>query len=91
VIDFQIAVICYGLKTDFRTKMFPGSKRLLEIAESITEIKTVCSCGRKASVNVRLDENGNIVTEGEQILIGGNERYTSMCYRCYIKKQGVKR
>ncbi len=87
VIDYQVPVLCFGLRADFRTKMFPASKRLMEIADSITEIKTICSCGRKATVNVRLDEKGRIVTEGEQILIGGNDRYTSMCYKCYIKKQ----
>lgn len=87
VIDYNVPVLCFGLRADFRTKMFPGSKRLMEIADSITEIKTICSCGRKATVNVRLDENGKIITEGEQILIGGNDRYTAMCYQCYIKKQ----
>jgi thymidine kinase len=87
VIDYNVPVLCFGLRADFRTKMFPGSKRLLEIADSITEIKTICSCGKKATVNVRLDENGRIITEGEQILIGGNDRYTAMCYQCYIEKQ----
>ena len=87
VIDFNIPVLCFGLRTDFRTKVFPGSKRLLEIAESISEIKTICSCGRKATVNVRMDQNGKIITEGEQILIGGNDKYTAMCYQCYIEKQ----
>ncbi len=87
VIDYNIPVLCFGLRADFRTKMFPGSKRLMEIADSITEIKTICSCGRKATVNVRLDEHGRIITEGEQILIGGNDRYTAMCYQCFIEKQ----
>lgn len=87
VIDYNVPVLCFGLRADFRTKMFPGSKRLLEIADSITEIKTICSCGKKATVNVRIDENGRIITEGEQILIGGNDRYTAMCYQCYIEKQ----
>jgi thymidine kinase len=87
VIDYNVPVLCFGLRADFRTKMFPGSKRLMEIADSITEIKTVCSCGRKATVNVRLDENGNIITEGEQILIGGNDKYTAMCYQCFIENQ----
>lgn len=91
VIDYNIPVLCFGLRADFRTKMFPGSKRLMEIADSITEIKTVCSCGRKATVNVRLDENGRIITEGEQILIGGNDQYTSMCYQCFIEKQKEQR
>ncbi len=87
VIDYNVPVLCFGLRADFRTKMFPGSKRLMEIADSITEIKTICSCGRKATVNVRLDEHGRIITEGEQILIGGNDRYTAMCYQCFIEKQ----
>lgn len=85
VIDYNIPVLCFGLRADFRTKMFPGSKRLMEIADSITEIKTICSCGRKATVNVRLGEDGRVVTEGEQILIGGNDKYTAMCYNCYIQ------
>ena len=91
VIDYNIPVLCFGLRADFRTKMFPGSKRLMEIADSITEIKTICSCGRKATVNVRLDEQGRIITEGEQILIGGNDRYTAMCYQCFIEKQKEKK
>lgn len=91
VIDYNIPVLCFGLRADFRTKMFPGSKRLMEIADSITEIKTICSCGRKATVNVRLDENGRIITEGEQILIGGNDTYTAMCYQCYIEGQKKQR
>jgi thymidine kinase len=89
VIEYQIPVLCFGLRTDFRTKTFPGSKRLLEIADSITEIKTICSCGKKATVNVRMDDKGRIITEGEQILIGGNDTYTPMCYQCYI--EGLKR
>jgi len=90
VIEHDIPVLCFGLRTDFRTKMFTGSKRLMEIADSITEIKTICSCGKKATVNVRKGEDGKILTEGEQILIGGNETYTAMCYQCYmenLKKQ----
>jgi thymidine kinase len=83
----DIPVLCFGLRTDFRTKMFPGSKRLLEIADSITEIKTICYCGKKATVNVRLDQNGIILTEGEQVLIGGNDKYTAMCYQCFTTKK----
>ena len=84
--DFSdIPVLCFGLRTDFQTKMFPGSKRLLEIADSITEIKSICRCGRKATVNVRFDEGGEIITEGDQVLIGGNDRYEGMCYKCYIR------
>lgn len=89
VIEYDIPVLCFGLRTDFRTKMFPGSKRLLEIADSITEIKTICSCGKKATVNVRKDKDGKIITEGEQIVIGGNDTYTAMCYQCFI--EGIKK
>ncbi|MDD4111438.1 MAG: thymidine kinase [Herbinix sp.] len=89
VIEYDIPVLCFGLRTDFRTKMFPGSKRLLEIADSITEIKTICSCGKKATVNVRKDKDGKIITEGEQIVIGGNDTYTAMCYQCLI--EGIKK
>lgn len=89
VYDFSIPVLCFGLKTDFQTKLFPGSKRLFEIAESIQEIKTICSCGKKATVNARIDKEGHLVTEGEQIEIGGNDKYIAMCYKCYkeMKKQ----
>ena len=84
--DFSdIPVLCFGLRTDFQTKMFPGSKRLFEIADSITEIKSICRCGRKATVNVRFDGSGEIITEGDQVLIGGNDRYVGMCYKCYIR------
>ncbi len=86
VIDFDVPVLCFGLATDFATHLFPGSRRLFEIAESISEIKSVCKCGSKATVNARFDDNGNIVTEGAQICLGGNDRYVAMCRRCYLKK-----
>lgn len=79
------AVLCFGLRTDFRTKLFPASARLMEVADSIEEIKTMCECGKKATVNARLDPNGNIVTEGDQVEIGGNDRYQAMCHRCYAE------
>lgn len=86
IVDFKnIPVLCFGLRTDFRTKMFPGSTRLFEVADSITEIKTICSCGSKAIVNARIID-GKIVTEGEQIFLGGNESYVSMCHKCWKKK-----
>ena len=85
VTSYDIPVICYGLMTDFTSHMFEGSKRLVEIAESLAEIKTVCSCGRKATINARMDATGKIVTSGEQIAIGGNELYKSMCYSCWRK------
>ena len=85
VIERNIPVLCFGLSTDFTTHLFPGSKRLFEIAESISEIKSVCTCGAKATVNARLDDNGKIVTEGSQVLLGGNDRYVAMCRRCWLK------
>lgn len=83
--DYNVSVFCFGLRTDFCTKLFPGSARLFEIADSITELKTVCSCGGKAIVNARLDSSGNVMTAGEQIYIGGNESYRPMCYKCWQK------
>ena len=82
---YNIPVLCFGLRTDFLTHVFPGSLRLFEVADSITEIKTVCSCGDKAIVNARIDENGHVVTTGSQILIGGNDSYIAMCHKCWKK------
>jgi thymidine kinase len=79
----DIPVLCYGLRTDFLTKLFPGSLRLFEVADSITEIKTICTCGKKAIVNARIDEKGKVVTEGGQILLGGNDSYVAMCHSCW--------
>lgn len=84
---YNVPVFCFGLRTDFQTKLFPGSARLFELADSITELKTVCTCGGKAMVNARLDADGNIITEGEQIFLGGNESYRPMCYKCWKKAQ----
>jgi len=85
VIDYDIPVLCFGLSTDFTTHLFPGSKRLFEIAESISEIKSVCKCGAKANVNARLDDRGNVVYSGDQICLGGNDRYVAMCRKCWLK------
>ena len=82
----DVPVLCFGLRTDFLTHVFPGSLRLLEIADSISEIKTICRCGSKATANARIDEDGNVITDGEQVLIGGNDSYEAMCYSCYMKK-----
>ena len=87
--ELGVPVLCFGLRTDFLTKLFPGSMRLFELADSISEIKTICSCGKKASVNARIDENGNVVTEGSQVMLGGNDSYVAMCHRCYKKKIGT--
>lgn len=84
---YNVPVFCFGLRTDFRTKLFPGSARLFELADSITELKTVCTCGGKATVNARIDSEGNVITEGEQFLLGGNESYRPMCYKCWKKAQ----
>ena len=86
----DIPVLCYGLRTDFLTHLFKGSSRLFEVADSITEIKTICSCGKKAIVNARIDENGKVVTQGGQIMVGGNDSYVAMCHSCWretIEKQ----
>lgn len=91
--ELDVPVLCYGLRTDFLTKLFAGSLRLFEVADSITEIKTICACGKKAIVNARIDEEGKIVTEGGQILLGGNDSYVAMCHSCWknaIKKQSKK-
>ena len=85
----DLPVLCFGLRTDFLTHFFPGARRLMELADSLTEIKTVCACGRKATVNARIDENGHIVTEGSQVLLGGNDRYIAMCHKCW--KDRIKR
>ena len=87
LVDFEdIPVLCFGLRTDFLTHVFPGSKRLLELADSITEIKTVCACGRKATVNARIDENGRVITHGDQVFLGGNDSYVAMCHRGWKKR-----
>jgi Thymidine kinase len=83
----DIPVFCYGLRTDFRTRLFPGSRRLFELADSVYELKCVCDCGRKAIVNARY-ANGRIVSEGAQIAIGGNEMYRGLCYRCWKRERG---
>ena len=87
--ELGVPVLCFGLRTDFLTKLFPGSMRLFELADSISEIKTICSCGKKASVNARIDESGHIVTEGSQVMLGGNDSYIAMCHRCY--KKGIQK
>ena len=83
--DFNVPVMCFGLRTDFQTKLFPGSLRLMELADCIEEIKTMCDCGAKATVNARIDSDGYIVTQGAQVFLGGNDSYIAMCHRCYIR------
>lgn len=83
--DFSVPVMCFGLRTDFQTRLFPGSQRLMEIADTIQEIKTICDCGAKATVNARIDGFGHIVTEGAQVVLGGNDSYIAMCHKCYVR------
>ncbi len=78
-----VPVICYGLRTDFRGEPFPGSAYLLALADDIEELKNICTCGKKATMNVRVDQDGRRVREGEQVGIGGNERYRQACGRCF--------
>lgn len=84
---YGIPALCFGLRTDFRCQLFPGSKALFELADEIEEIKSICGCGNKATVNARIDKNGNVVTEGKQIELGGNDKYESMCWKCYHNAQ----
>lgn len=88
VVDFlDINVMCYGLRTDFQSKLFPASKRLFEIADDLEEIKSTCACGdKKTSMNARFDSDGNIVTEGDQVMIGGNDMYKPLCRKCWKNK-----
>ena len=82
--DFNVPVLCFGLRTDFQTKLFPGSRRLMEVADTIQEIKTICDCSAKATVNARIND-GYIVTEGAQVVLGGNDSYIAMCHKCWIR------
>lgn len=82
-----VSVICYGLRTDFQTNLFPGSKRLFEVADSFEEMKSTCSCGKKASINARIDSEGNLVTEGDQVVCEGEGRYITLCRNCYENKK----
>lgn len=85
--DFGCNVMCYGLRTDFTSHMFEGSKRLFEIADTIDEVKSTCNCGRKTIINARIDSEGNFVSEGAQVEIGGNDRYVSVCRKCWRNKR----
>tara|TARA_Y100000815_G_scaffold1380_1_gene1177 strand:- start:116 stop:709 length:594 start_codon:yes stop_codon:yes gene_type:complete len=83
--EHDVPVLAYGLRTDFQGELFPGSARLLAIADALVEIKSVCDCGRKATMNLRVDAAGNPIREGEQTEIGGNERYVAMCRRHFAR------
>ena len=88
-ISTKMPVLCYGLLTNYKTKLFEGSKRLVEIADSLMEIKSVCKCGRKANVNARFID-GKITLTGEEVVIGGDETYESMCFSCFVKQLGTQ-
>ncbi|MEJ2045426.1 MAG: thymidine kinase [Reinekea sp.] len=86
IVDIKdVPILCYGIRTDFQGELFAGSERLLAIADKLTELKTVCHCGRKAIMVVRMDEQGKALAEGDQVVIGGNERYVSMCRKHYFE------
>lgn len=85
--DFGVNVLCYGLRTDFRSRLFEGSKRLFEIADTIDEIKSTCNCGSKTIINARIDANGNFLNEGAVVDIGGNEKYVAVCRKCWRNKR----
>lgn len=90
--ELQLAnIMCYGLRTDFRSQLFPGSRRLFEIADSIEELKLTCECGRKAIINARVDGRNKIILDGNQIELGGDEKYVSMCRKCYNRKINEQR
>ncbi len=82
----RLPVICYGLRSDFRAEAFPGAAALLTLADDLEEMKTICACARKASMNLRVDDQGLRVKEGEQVVIGGNERYRAVCPSCFYSE-----
>ena len=84
--ELGIPVLAYGIRTDFQGQLFPGSQALLGLAEELIEIKTICPCGRKATMNMRLDATGQPITTGDQVAIGGNESYLAMCRRCFMER-----
>ncbi len=85
--DFGSNVICYGLRTDFKSRLFEGSRRLFEIADTIDEIKSTCTCGHKTIINARIDSNGDFVEDGAQVEIGGDDRYIAVCRKCWRNKR----
>jgi thymidine kinase len=89
--ELDVPVLAYGLRTDFQAQLFPGSAALLAIADNLIELKAICACGRKATMNLRIDDNGFAVKEGDQIVVGGNERYVALCRRHYIEQMGWRR
>ena len=86
----RVPVICYGLRSDFRGEAFPGAAALLTLADDLEEMKTICACARKASMNMRIDAEGRRVKDGEQVLIGGNDRYRAVCPGCFYADDGAE-
>ena len=84
--ELSIPVLCYGLRTDFQAKLFPGSAALLALADNLVELKAMCECGRKATMNLRVDQDGFAVARGEQTEIGGNDRYVALCRRHFFER-----
>ena len=89
--EIGIPVLCYGLRTDFQGKLFPGSAALLALADSLIELKAVCECGRKATMNLRVDRDGHAVAHGEQTEIGGNDRYIALCRKHFFERLNESR
>ena len=87
--DLHIPVMCYGLRTDFQGKLFPGSQALLALADDLREVRTICRCGRKATMVVRLGPDGKVAREGAQVVIGGEDRYVSLCRRHWAEEMGL--
>jgi len=85
--DYGVNVTCYGLRTDFQSHLFEGSRRLMELADNIDEIKSTCSCGRKTIINARIDRDGNVVTDGAQVEIGGDDKYIALCRNCWRNRR----
>lgn len=86
--DLHVPVMCYGLRVDFQGKLFPGSAALLALADEMREVRTICHCGKKATMVIRKDAEGNVLTAGDQVAIGGNERYVSLCRRHWREAVG---
>ncbi len=84
--QLNVPILCFGLRTDFRGELFPGSERLLAIADEIRELKTICYCGRKATMNLRMGPDGRAIIAGDSIEIGGNERYAPLCRRHFYER-----
>jgi thymidine kinase len=86
--DLDVPVMAFGLRVDFRGQLFPGSAALLALADEMREVRTICHCGRKATMVVRRDDTGRVLTDGDQVVIGGNERYVSLCRRHWREAVG---